>query len=627
MSNSKLYTKITDVSIKEATTMEEHILKRRCIYDIATFLEKRTISIDTTPRLSSVFTGKLQPMITAISNIKTSQNDLIVNEIRNLFNTQEVSLPPLPQVQTNTNMFKTPPPPPPNIEPTVYPIVLSRITLDSVLLNSTEISYTDYFKQILTNEVATNDKIQTAIKDMKTFNYSEIVHLLSNPSQIYLWILRTLMLYDFLITVSNKLDDAYDKTKYRLGIFGSNETTSDIDIGFTYIGTLSDTDHTPLSTAIQPLEDLFISQTTLISLDFDIEPYANFMTLSDGSYYLDTREMTFTHLLRLLPYVGAGILRNYIQSFMDLGYNPDIRRQKVDHSVDQSALQKITNELDGFLTMVKQENTQQVNVQPETMKNVNEFTLFYNDLVTQDKREIVFNALFGKDAVGMISSYLLKSYNDSRALYYSYVIKAESFYYGTICRNLHNISIENIIQMLMLSSIADIFRAESYVSPVTVMDIVRGKQGKQYEEIQKDPTLCQNKPIKYAPCLIGPYGYIISILENLGYITRFRLTFCDQHKDPNPSIPLYSAEKCEHKISQKYLPRVTFSFDQLIQNTRIDGFDITQENIKDYVSSIAVSTVQAGGRRTRYKRPRITKRRRAKRTTRRCKKRKHTRAK
>jgi hypothetical protein len=195
-------------------------------------------------------------------------------------------------------------------------------------------------------------------------------------------------------------------------------------------------------------------------------------------------------------------------------------------------------------------------------------------------------------------------------LYYKYVKEAEEYYSDIICKTTKPLTNQYIIKMLSLSSKADIFRAESYVSPITVMDVVRGKQDKQYDVIATNPDLCKSEPQKYAPCLIGPYGYIISILENLGYIMRFRLTFCTDK---------YSAENCKHKINEKYLPRVKFSFEKFDSINTV--FDIHQK--VQYLKNIQVNQIGGG----RHRRSRITKRRRAKRATRRCKKRKHTRAK
>ena len=476
------------------------------------------------------------------------------------------------------------------------------------------------------------------------FNYSHMITLLSPSAQIYMWIIRTLLFYELLLQVSEQVT-RHDN--YKVGIFGSNDVTSDIDIGFTYIpedvNPIQNT--SPLSFAIKTLEDLFITHTGINSLQFDIEPYANFMTLPDGSYYLDTTNMTYDHFLKLAPYVGAGILRNYIQSFIDLGYNPDVRRQKI----EDCDKQLITEQISIFYRTLVHNNptTNGKKViegcpghHTETNINLTEYSLLNVFMQDTTVFATLIHALFGENnqfgtpdesAVGLITSYLLKDYEESRQLYYKYVNNAEKYFYETIVpsakSNPTSISIDKIIEMLKLSSKADIFRAESYISPITVMDVVRGYQANVYNTFNRDK--CSTNTV--SPCYIGYYGYIISILENLGYITRFRLTYCNKDH--------LNKDKCNKKYI-KYIQRVNNSFVQLqfvkkpynqfdfgndwtteiqIVPPKLEGdktvpakTGMVTDVIHEYLESIQTShntlmNQRGGGRHTRSRRPRFTK--------------------
>jgi hypothetical protein len=70
------------------------------------------------------------------------------------------------------------------------------------------------------------------------------------------------------------------------------------------------------------------------------------------------------------------------------------------------------------------------------------------------------------------------------------------------------------------------------------------KNPEKYESIE--PSYCVTNKLTDAYCAIGPYGYLISLFEQLGYIYRFHLTYCQsEHLDET---------KCEAKI-KKYADR------------------------------------------------------------------------
>jgi hypothetical protein len=97
-----------------------------------------------------------------------------------------------------------------------------------------------------------------------------------------------------------------------------------------------------------------------------------------------------------------------------------------------------------------------------------------------------------------------------------------------------------------------IYRAESYTCAPTVMHVVRVLQANvknpnKYQTLE--PGYCITNKNKDAYCTIGIYGYLISIYEQLGYLYRFNITYCNQN------VPLgYDADKCEKKFD-KYKSR------------------------------------------------------------------------
>lgn len=451
--------------------------------------------------------------------------------------------------------------------------VINKITTDSDVESLIETdayaSYKDDFNKLNPSHTLLNG-----------FDYSHHVPTLDQNIQNQMWVVRTLMFYTLLIDVSRFVTTYYDVTKYSLGIFGSISATSDIDIGFTYRGdfTIKNT-RGPLSMAIEKLEDLFKEKMGVDSLKMDIEPYADLMTYTENEkdkYYMDTRSLTHEQFLNIAPYIGAGIMRNYVQSSIDLGYNPDIRRQIVE--VDTSKKSELNDILTKFETS-------------DDSLMIRDFVkfVFKKDEDTQEK---VVDALLGEDAVGLISGYLLNSYDTGRKEYYQLVNAAESTFYTYLSNKTDQTIVLNLLKQ---TSHALIYRAESYVFSNTVMDIVRGFQAGEYGKIQTNPQLCIDEPNTYAPCLIGQYGYVISLLENIGYILRFNLTYCKSGKDYNPT-------KCNKK-NKKYLDRVKNTF--LLFNP--DDMIIFNNSLGNYLQTLIPPKNNTGGGK-RSKRRRLSKR-------------------
>ena len=106
---------------------------------------------------------------------------------------------------------------------------------------------------------------------------------------------------------------------FKLGLFGSMNATSDIDLGLQYCQPEAENFVAGLAYIVSIIEDAFIITTGCTSLDFDIECYGNITFMRDSEkkqdfYYLDSSQLTEAEYNKLLRYAGASILRNYYMS-------------------------------------------------------------------------------------------------------------------------------------------------------------------------------------------------------------------------------------------------------------------------------------------------------------------------
>jgi len=424
-------------------------------------------------------------------------------------------------------------------------------------------------KSITDKIVAISEK-----KSMAEFNYPHQIRGYEPTVQNKLWCLRTLLFYQLLMTatemMSNKelfdavyadltsntmtpkrefRDDIVAELKnYKLGIFGSITTSSDIDLGVQFSGfdTL-----VGLAYIVSVFEDLFLIFTGKNSLEFDIETYADLVTIPDirdksqldpashdcsnvrDVFPFDTSKLTYDDFKAILPLVFAGALRNFVIAKRE--FTPDALVEEMVNSFDFQDFLKVTAEQTGtdFLAFLSEHTT----VAPETI-NADLLAAF-------EKAKVI--------AIGYMSS----SYADARKKYYEFVqtaeqsiLKMKEKYFDT---GLVDISNEELVAILMNASNALVYREESYTFFSTVMHIVRVMQANKdknpdkYKYKTADPSYCLENKLTDAICAIGKYGYLISLFEQLGYIYRFHMTYCQQSAH-------YDAAKCSAKI-KKYADR------------------------------------------------------------------------
>ena len=389
--------------------------------------------------------------------------------------------------------------------------------------------------------------------DFSTFNYSKEIMNLTNNRQKELWCIRTLLFYQLLIFITkmmknenifNSVYQNYRKKRifndiiipelqnYKMGIFGSITPSSDIDIGIEYSG--DDSYLLGLSYIVSIFEDSFLIFTGRNSLDFDIETYADIITIKNFDkhlkkqhpdiFYLDTSNLEKRHFDRLIPYIETGILKNYITARHELGDTSSIRK-----IVDLFSYSDFYNKL------------QQANVSlPYYIKK--EYSPDSSIQKIQDKsRQLIIDCMN-------------QSYDETREKYYRSVNNAEISIQFVKEQNKRSNTIvltpEQVTKIIEKFAKTRIYRSESYICAPTVMHVVRvlqanAKNPTKYKTIE--PCYCIINKSTDAYCNIGKYGYIISIYEQLGYIYRFFLTYCQgRHKNPI---------KCKKKIN-KYNKRV-----------------------------------------------------------------------
>jgi len=384
-------------------------------------------------------------------------------------------------------------------------------------------------------------------KEIKTFDYVHDIKKYDLITKYQIWIYRTIMFYQMLIistgVMSNQklFDLVYSNNKrifneqiinelpnYTLGIFGSMKPESDIDVGIQYSG--NNTTINGLSYVVSIFEDSFIYFLGIeSSLKMDIEPYANMITFPNPDksnieqpdvFYLDTFDFNINHFTQMLPYIGASILRNYVIALRDTGNN-----ERVDSQIKD-------------LDITKQIITQ--------------FPTFFSSINNKDVEIEMSKPEWQLEAKRYVSDYMSSSYNDSREKYYNLVNSAEQST-KTLRDDVAQISpndikelkeiiipkdfnVDNILKIMKALSMADIYRAESYVCPPTVMHVVKGLQASpesQHKYPTTNPVECIF-PKKIASCGIGSYGYLMSILEQIGYMIRFDIVYCSNDIGSQP---------------------------------------------------------------------------------------------
>jgi hypothetical protein len=419
----------------------------------------------------------------------------------------------------------------------------------------------------------------------------EISHIDDKKIQNKLWVCRTYLFYQLLIYVSavctyKKLYDVicipyYDEAGYmatnrnmfefridvtgilyvtNLGIFGSLSPTSDIDLGYDLNYDKCKLNGPSLAYLVACTESMFFIFTDKSSLSWDIEVYANMLTLPNPNqhinnnpdyFYLDTSQFTIADCNTVLQPVIAGMLRNIILGYKDHHKPLHTIKNTLNNSsrtllallTDNKMAYDPTNTID-LVKVIRRIDPQLLSI----FNNKDMFTSAQNDALQYIR---------------------LAETNEKQALllYYKKFNEAEQIQINILNRIKNDLSLltkDDIVAMLVAWEKASLYKMENYISSPSIIHIVRLLQA-QKDNLDKYKTTtpaqyCANKIKPLEPyCIIGKYGYVISILEQIGYMIRFYNTYCITSTANNSH---YDKAKCDKKII-KYKNRVDDGINRL----------------------------------------------------------------
>jgi len=260
------------------------------------------------------------------------------------------------------------------------------------------------------------------------------------------------------------------------------------------------------------------------------------LTKDDIDYfYLDSSKFEQPELNEMLPYVGNSIVRSLL-----LANNNNI----IEFKAFEPYLNNLnTNPKQGIHTFTKE------------LDNLNTDPVFS----AEELANITTTLKKTWDASNKkIKNFLEAPYDEQRITYYTKVDIAEKEKFELTSNSVDKISTlatYNICSLMQKISESLTYRIESYICAPTVVHVVRILQLSK-DDSKKYGT---NTPVEYCRhlkqntateplCTIGKQGFIISLLEQLGNICRFKKMYCHEEY-----IEKY-AEKCKDKLD-KYAKR------------------------------------------------------------------------
>lgn len=421
------------------------------------------------------------------------------------------------------------------------------------------------------------DSVYNKIKTNKEFiNYTYNYHIhLENVNTLnqkqQLWINRTYLFYQLIIfTIQvitsrelyenlysgdnsfykrNKFreDIEYNLIDFKFGIYGSIKLTSDIDMGIQYSG--SSLKKPGLSYIISILEDLYMIILGKPCLDFDIESYADMYTYKYNSkhkedthskedtnvLFLDTSKISKKDFNELLPYAGASILRNYYIAL-------------------QSTLQYNVNIKDNIKQYIDKFNVDECISSIETYKDTRNISSIASRKISTKKNPyfvklisiIKEHPIWIEKAKALIYDYIQMDYTAYRNKYYKLVNITESLILNKDIAYINN----NIVKIVKSIAHTAIYRKDNYICTPTIVHIVQllQKNKNKYKYRNIIPKIyCKDidrlQYVTYPVCNIGEYGFLLSAFEQLGYIYRYHIIYCNKP---------FGALKIDYICKQKY---------------------------------------------------------------------------
>jgi hypothetical protein len=132
---------------------------------------------------------------------------------------------------------------------------------------------------------------------------------------------------------------------------------------------------------------------------------------------------------------------------------------------------------------------------------------------------------------------------------------------------LRQLAAQDIIDLIVAIGQALTLRMESYTCSPTVLHVVRVLQAEaqikaasaissgKYETTTPSDVCELDKKLKTPKCVVGKTGFILSALEQIGYMYRFHKTYCEGGAHPDPA-------KCTKKIG-KYKNRLVHAMENI----------------------------------------------------------------
>ena len=375
------------------------------------------------------------------------------------------------------------------------------------------------------------------LENLEGDSYVDKISHVHPAIQQQLWIARTYLFYQLLMyaTMTFESEPLYnevyashtyapfrkdissERVNFKMGIFGSLTPTSDIDLGIQYSGT--ELMEPGLDYVVAAFESLFLIFTGKPSLAFDIETYADMMTIPNLNKEVDDKHPD-------MFYLNSSIFRERnFQTMLPCAYN----------SIARNVL----------LAYDKQK--------PSNSRNVKAMQKIYQSVTNPFIQTQLSNETLYQEALDRMSAFLRIDYESARQIYYAKVKKAEQSKDALLHdEKLHDS--DRIAETMFLIGDALSYRMESYTCAPTVIHVVRILQASKdslnkYRTTEPD-DLCKGISQFIDPfCSIGYYGIVLSAMEQIGYMYRFHTTYCVQDKGH------FNDAKCKKK-QEKYSIRL-----------------------------------------------------------------------
>lgn len=341
-------------------------------------------------------------------------------------------------------------------------------------------------------------------------------------------------------------DDTYLKN-YKLGNFGSTNPSSDIDACIQYDGL--DAQYT-VSNCIKCIEDAYVTLVGISCLKLDIEFYDSY--ISKTGFDIETYTVDFTtdspseelkQLSQLLPYAIASMMRNihigidphpYGRSTIFIKKDNVLRRNAVTPRminnidinkilihlylkplfIDDNNIVYHTEEMEIICQRILQAVFKSLDIDCEN--NIlygPKFLQLLEDKSFFTKAKTLYKPYFKNN------NDVVPTYNERRKIYYEKLRLVE--------KKLITKPKPNDNELLSLMCHSQLYREEGYVLISTVLEVPRFMQRcEQYPNKNGCKEKCDGTDKYNNPaCLMNKSTYLLSMIEQLGFIVRFLIQY------------------------------------------------------------------------------------------------------